>query len=88
MKRRETRAIFLDAGLDAVAVAMLEARTGKRVSPRAYIFQSLEALARDYDAITPETRPPTRPTTPTPPPSPPKGGGLLRRVLSVLTPKS
>jgi hypothetical protein len=31
------------------AVAKLEARTGKRVSPRAFIFQTLEQLAREYD---------------------------------------
>ena len=82
---------FLDLGGHSLlimrAVAMLEARTGKRVSPRAFIFQSLEALARDYDATTPETRPPTGgPRPPTPPPAPTPKGGLLRRLVSVLTP--
>jgi hypothetical protein len=64
---------------------MLEARTGKRVSPRAFIFQNLEALARDYEQTPPESRPPPRGAPPTPPRTPPpRGGRLLRRVLSVL----
>jgi len=68
---------------------MLEARTARRVSPRAFIFQSLEALARDYDAATPEPRPPAGgPRPAAPPPAPAPKGGLLRRVLSVLAPKS
>jgi hypothetical protein len=80
---------FLDLGGHSLlimrAVAMLEARTGKRVSPRAFIFQSLEALARDYEATAPDPRPPPGgappPTSPSPPPA---RRGLLGRVLSVL----
>ena len=63
------------------AVAKLEARTGKRVSPRAFIFQNLEQLAREYDGASP---PPTTPApTPTrPAPAPPTS--RLRRWLSSL----
>jgi len=78
---------FLDLGGHSLlvmrAVAMLEARTGKRVSPRAFIFQNLEQLARDYE---PDAPPPRKPP---PPPAPPaKGSTLLRKVLSVLRPKT
>jgi hypothetical protein len=48
---------FLDLGghslLIMQAIAKLEARTGKRVSPRAFIFQTLEQLAREFDAPAP-----------------------------------
>jgi amino acid adenylation domain-containing protein len=76
---------FLDLGghslLIMQAVAKLEARTGKRVSPRAFIFQNLEQLAREYDGASP---PPTTPApTPTrPAPAPPTS--RLRRWLSSL----
>ena len=77
---------FLDLGGHSLlvmrAVAMLESRTGRRVSPRAFIFQMLEQLARDYDALKLEDPTPARPAKleePAPPP------GLLRRVQSVLT---
>jgi amino acid adenylation domain-containing protein len=75
---------FLDLGGHSLlimrAVAMLEARTGVRVSPRAFIFQSLEALARDYE----QAAPPPTPSAPPPASPPPRGSRLLRRVLSVL----
>src|SRR5262249_6393094 len=58
---------FLDLGghslLIMQAIAKLEARTGKRVSPRTFIFQTLEQIAREY-----ETQPPTPPTPTAPPP--------------------
>jgi len=75
---------FLDLGghslLIMQAVAKLEARTGKRVSPRIFIFQTLEQIAREYDVPRPElSRPP-------PPPSPPTS--RLQRWLSSLIPGS
>ena len=52
------------------------------VSPRAFIFQSLEALAREYDG---DGSPAPKPTPPRPPaPSPTRGAGLLARLRSVL----
>jgi acyl-coenzyme A synthetase/AMP-(fatty) acid ligase len=74
---------FLDLGghslLIMQAIAKLEARTGKRVSPRTFIFQTLEQIARDYDA--PRTTPAPPPRPPTPPPA-----GRLQRWLSALIP--
>ena len=61
------------------AVAKLEARTGKRVSPRTFIFQTLEQIAREYDAA--------RPEAPRPPPPPPPPASRLQRWLSSLIPK-
>src|SRR6185436_12836894 len=59
---------FLDLGghslLIMQAIAKLEARTGKRISPRAFIFQTLEQIAREYDA---------KPTEPPKPPQQPQG---------------
>jgi Phosphopantetheine attachment site len=71
---------FLDLGGHSLlimrAIAMLEDRTGKRLSPRAFIFQTLEQVARDYDS---------------PPPAadePAVGGlALVRRFLSALRPE-
>jgi hypothetical protein len=78
---------FLDLGghslLIMQAVAKLEARTGKRVSPRAFIFQNLEQLAHEYDADAAPT-PPTSPTRPTPTPTPTPPTSRLRRWLSSL----
>ncbi|MBK7077003.1 MAG: amino acid adenylation domain-containing protein [Myxococcales bacterium] len=78
---------FLDLGghslLIMQAVAKLEARTGKRVSPRAFIFQNLEQLAHEYDAHAAPT-PPTSPTRPTPTPTPTPPTSRLRRWLSSL----
>jgi hypothetical protein len=58
---------FLDLGghslLIMQAIAKLEARTGKRVSPRTFIFQTLEQIARDYDSHRPE---PPKPPPPAP----------------------
>ena len=77
---------FLDLGghslLIMQAIAKLEARTGKRVSPRAFIFQTLEQLAREFDAPAPRS-----PTTPTPPPRAPEPTpppSRLRRLWSAL----
>ena len=74
---------FLDLGghslLIMQAVAKLEARTGTRVSPRAFIFQNLEQLAREYDDA---TRPPPAAPPPRPEPTPPTS--RLRRWLSSL----
>jgi len=73
---------FLDLGghslLIMQAIAKLEARTGKRVSPRAFIFQTLEQIAREYDARSPEG----------PKPPPPQPTGRLSRWLSALLPGS
>jgi acyl carrier protein len=73
---------FLDLGghslLIMQAIAKLEARTGKRISPRAFIFQTLEQIAREYDA-----RPPEAPKPPPPPPT-----GRLQRWLTSLIPGS
>jgi amino acid adenylation domain-containing protein len=77
---------FLDLGghslLIMQAIAKLEARTGKRISPRTFIFQTLEQIARDYDGPRPDaTRPP-------PPPAPPPPSSRLGRWLSALIPGS
>ena len=70
---------FLDLGghslLIMQAIAKLDAHTGKRISPRAFIFQTLEQIAREYDATPPEPPPSTAP-----PPS------RLQRWLSALAP--
>ncbi len=60
------------------AIAKLEARTGKRISPRAFIFQTLEQIAREYDAKPAEA----------PKPPPPAPTGRLQRWLSSLIPGS
>jgi amino acid adenylation domain-containing protein len=64
---------FLDLGghslLIMQAIAKLEARTGKRISPRTFIFQTLEQIARDYDTQRPEPPRPSRPVAPPPPTS-------------------
>jgi acyl carrier protein len=74
---------FLDLGghslLIMQAIAKLEARTGKRISPRTFIFQTLEQIARDYDT--------QRPEPPKPPPPPPPPTSRLQRWLSSLIPK-
>jgi hypothetical protein len=62
------------------AIAKLEARTGKRVSPRAFIFQTLEQIAREYEAQRPE---PPKPPAAAPPPA-----SRLSRWLSALIPGS
>jgi len=71
---------FLDLGghslLIMQAIAKLEARTGKRISPRAFIFQTLEQIAKEYDLRAPEP--------PKPPPQPP--AGRLSRWLNALIP--
>ena len=73
---------FLDLGghslLIMQAIAKLEARTGKRISPRAFIFQTLEQIAREYEAKQPDS---PRPLSPPP-------GGRLQRWLSSLIPGS
>jgi acyl-coenzyme A synthetase/AMP-(fatty) acid ligase len=75
---------FLDLGghslLIMQAVAKLEARTGKRISPRTFIFQTLEQIAREYDI--------PRPEQPRPPPPPVPPASRLQRWLSSLIPGS
>ena len=75
---------FLDLGghslLIMQAIAKLEARTGKRVSPRTFIFQTLEQIARDYDTH--------RPEPPKPPPVTQPPASRLQRWLSALIPGS
>jgi len=63
------------------AIAKLEARTGKRISPRTFIFQTLEQIARDYDTPRPD---PPKP----PPPAPPPPTSRLQRWLDRLIPTS
>jgi hypothetical protein len=59
------------------AIAKLEARTGKRVSPRTFIFQTLEQIARDFESKAP------------PPPEPPKPPmSRLQRWISAVIPGS
>ena len=78
---------FLDLGghslLIMQAIAKLEARTGKRISPRTFIFQTLEQIARDYDTQRPEPPRPAKAAPPLPPPT-----SRLSRWLSALIPKS
>jgi acyl carrier protein len=73
---------FLDLGghslLIMQAIAKLEARTGKRISPRTFIFQTLEQIARDYDI--PRAEPRAKSPTSPPPTS------RLQRWLSALLP--
>ncbi|MBK7539540.1 MAG: amino acid adenylation domain-containing protein [Myxococcales bacterium] len=94
VERIAARDNFLDLGghslLIMQAIAKLEARTGKRISPRAFIFQSLEQIAREYDSVTPP--PPPGPPGPrgAKAAEPPAPASRLRRWLSALTngPKS
>jgi acyl-CoA synthetase (AMP-forming)/AMP-acid ligase II len=70
---------FLDLGghslLIMQAIAKLEARTGKRVNPRAFIFQTLEQIAKEYETKAPE-----------PPKPPQQPASRLSRWLSALIP--
>ena len=79
VERISIRDNFLDLGghslLIMQAIAKLEARTGKRISPRAFIFQTLEQIAKEYDTKQPE---PPKPVQPPP--------GRLSRWLSALIP--
>jgi acyl carrier protein len=76
---------FLDLGghslLIMQAIAKLEARTGKRISPSTFIFQTLEQIAREYGTHTAE------PPKPPPPASPPPTS-RLSSWLSALIPGS
>jgi acyl-coenzyme A synthetase/AMP-(fatty) acid ligase len=71
---------FLDLGGHSLlimrAIAMLEAKTGKRVSPRSFVFNTLEQIAREYD------RTPDEPATPEPPP---RISGVISRLFAALT---
>lgn len=61
------------------------------MSPRAFIFQTLEALAREYEKLAAEPHSTAKALRTAPPPDPPEGprvSGFLRRVLSVLAPTS
>ncbi|MBK9032079.1 MAG: amino acid adenylation domain-containing protein [Myxococcales bacterium] len=75
---------FLDLGghslLVMQAIAKLEQRTGKRVSPRAFFFHNLEQLAREYESA---LAPPSGPKPPRPP-EPPAPTSRLRRLWSAL----
>ncbi|HET9620023.1 MAG TPA: amino acid adenylation domain-containing protein, partial [Kofleriaceae bacterium] len=77
---------FLDLGghslLIMQAIAKLEARTGKRISPRTFIFQTLEQIGREYDTPRPE---PVKPSRQPPPPTP---ASRISRWLSSLIPGS
>jgi amino acid adenylation domain-containing protein len=79
---------FLDLGghslLIMQAIAKLEARTGKRISPRTFIFQTLEQIAREYDDVPP----PPAPSPPSPrgsrPAQPQQPTSRLGRLLKAL----
>ncbi|MBP8807637.1 MAG: amino acid adenylation domain-containing protein [Kofleriaceae bacterium] len=87
---------FLDLGGHSLlimrAIARFEAQTGRRLSPRALIFSTLEQVARELDgavASPPGPKPPTtptppRPTPPAPAPTPASPTARLRRWLSSL----
>ncbi len=80
---------FLDLGGHSLlimrAVAMLETRTGVRLSPRAFVFQTLGQIAAEYDRARPEAASsvpvPAQATANAP------LGRALRRVLTFLRPK-
>jgi hypothetical protein len=78
---------FIDLGGHSLlimrGVAMLEMRTGKRVNPRAFIFQTLEQLAHDYEGATSESPAGAVPRAPTA-----QRANALQRLLSKLTPGS
>lgn len=67
---------FLDLGGHSLlvmrAVALLQARTGASLSPRAFVFQTLEQIAAECDAIVGEKRPTEQ------------SRGLLGRVIARL----
>ncbi len=68
---------FLDLGghslLIMQAVAMLDARTSRRLSPRAFVFQTLEQIAHELEADAPRLPPP---------PSDVRDAGVLGRLFS------
>ena len=72
---------FLDLGGHSLlimrAVAMLETRIGARLSPRAFVFQTLEQVAAECAASVPQSAPPAAPA--------PARVGLLRRLRSLFT---
>jgi amino acid adenylation domain-containing protein len=78
---------FLDLGGHSLlimrAVSMLERRTGKRVSPRAFVFQTLEQLAREYDHVVPE--PSTAPIKRDEADRKAPGRGLVRRLFGAFS---
>jgi hypothetical protein len=55
---------FLDLGGHSLlvmrAAAILEARTGKRVGPRTFIFETLEQVATQYEDVAPTEATPVR----------------------------
>lgn len=76
---------FLDLGGHSLlimrAVTMLDKRTGKRLSPRAFIFQTLEQVAREYaQDLAPEPEPRPLQQTPT-------ATRLVRRLFSAFSRK-
>ncbi|MBP6841025.1 MAG: amino acid adenylation domain-containing protein, partial [Kofleriaceae bacterium] len=88
---------FLDLGGHSLlimrAVAQVAQRTGVSLSPRAFIFQTLEQLAAELDAAAPArasssspapVRPRPAPAPAAPPAAPSRTGRILSRVLSVL----
>ena len=101
VERIAARDNFLDLGghslLIMQAIAKLEARTGKRTSPRAFVFQTLEQIAREYDDVAPQSasastssassaRPsPTGGPARNQPPEPRTPTARLRRWLTSLT---
>jgi len=79
---------FLDIGGHSLlvmrAVAMLETQTGVRLSPRAFIFQTLEAIAAELDRGLAELSGGPRPQDQGPKGKSPKAR-LLQRLVSALT---
>jgi amino acid adenylation domain-containing protein len=79
---------FLDLGGHSLlvmrAVARLEQRTGKVVSPRAFIYQTLEQVAREYAPELAATAP-AAPHLLDPPPKTPRAAQLVRRLFSAFS---
>ncbi|MGH8026352.1 MAG: phosphopantetheine-binding protein, partial [Pseudoxanthomonas sp.] len=72
---------FLDLGGHSLlvmrAVALLETRTGARLSPRAFVFQTLEQIAAECDALSEESA-----SVETDAPAKLETQGFLKRVMS------
>lgn len=69
---------FFDLGghsmLVMQALAQMQERTGKRVNPRRYVFETLAQVARAYEEAEPESAAP-------PPPPPARSSGIVSRMF-------
>jgi hypothetical protein len=77
---------FLDLGGHSLlimrAVAMLESQLRVRLSPRAFIFQSLEQIAAELERL---LEPAKRPVNAVQPEARSAGGRLIERILKALS---